>query len=294
MVGGPTASGKTDFAIRLARHFNTVILSADSRQIYKETNIGTAKPDEKSLQEIKHYFISSLSVSQEYSVADYLSDAQQLISELSRQLEVIVVCGGTGLYLSALKSGLNHLPSGNPTLRAELNELHKKEGVSPLKSKLLSLDPDAGRRIDLNNPRRIIRAIELVMETGLSLDKIFAVKPEAPPYKTTSICLNLPREILYERINQRVDAMLAAGLEAEAKSLSEYENRQALQTVGYREWWDYFDGKQSKEKVIDAIKQNTRNYAKRQITWFKKDTDNHWLSPDSTREALQIIQKELF
>lgn len=293
LIGGPTASGKTDFAVEIARHYQTVILSADSRQLYREMNIGTAKPDEETLRKVKHYFISSLSVTQEYSVADYLNDAGKLIAELSAKHEVIVVCGGTGLYLSALKNGIHQLPGNHPILREELEKLQKEHGVSALKQRLLDKDPDAGKRVDLNNPRRLIRAIELVEETGLPLAKIFEQKPPTLPYKIISICLDVNREILYQRINQRVDLMVNAGLENEVRNLMEFKNNQALQTVGYREWWDYFNGKQDRNQTIEAIKQNTRNYAKRQVTWFKKDKENHWLSPDSTDAAIRLINREL-
>jgi tRNA dimethylallyltransferase len=293
-VGGPTASGKTDFAIQLAQHFNTVILSADSRQLYKELNIGTAKPSKNDLQKVQHYFISCLPISENYSVAAYLNDAQKTIAGLSFKHPIIVVCGGTGLYLSALKSGINQLPATNPTLREMLQIEFNRDGIEVLKNKLLALDQEAGIRVDLNNPRRVIRAIELVMETGLPLKKIFEKKPETPAYKIISFCLDLPRAMLYERINQRVDAMLAQGLEQEAKNFIDWKNHQALQTVGYREWWDYFDGKSDKETTVEAIKQNTRNYAKRQLTWFRKDPENIWLSPHAGHEAIQIIQQEMF
>jgi tRNA dimethylallyltransferase len=293
-VGGPTASGKTAMAVHLAEHFKTVILSADSRQIYSELNIGTAKPSAEELQRVQHYFISTKSIHETYSVAAYLEDARQLIATLSKQYPLLIVCGGTGLYLSALKNGIHSLPESDAALRKQLQQDLLQQGADYLRETLLKLDPAAGQRIDLQNPRRVIRAIELVKSTGQPLSKIFEEKPEKPSYKIISFCLDVPREVLYDRINKRVDAMVDQGLEEEAGLYRHEKNHQALQTVGYREWWDYFDGKCTKESTLEAIKQNTRNYAKRQLTWFRKDPENIWIPADMPSIAIEKIREQMF
>ena len=293
IIGGPTASGKTALAIQLAEYFNTEIISADSRQIFKELNIGTAKPDETELKKVKHHLISMVGVDVDYTVANYLHDAQELIAKLSHQHRVTVVCGGTGLYLNALKNGLHNLPEKDIDLRNELNQLFQEEGKQALQQKLIQLDPNAVNLLDVENPRRVIRAIELMIQTGLKLAEIYAPNLHKPDYPIVSFCIDHPRNLLYNRINERVIAMIAQGLEQEAKKLIAYKNHQALQTVGYREWWDYFDGKTDKESTVGLIQQNTRNYAKRQITWFKKDKEINWLSPGDFEAAIEKTKHTL-
>lgn len=293
-VGGPTASGKTNLAIQLAEHFKTVILSADSRQIYKELNIGTAKPSTEELSRVQHFLISTKSISESYTVASYLEDARKLIDSLSHQYPILIVCGGTGLYLSALKNGIHSLPESDADLRKKLQQDLQQSGIDFLSKLLLQLDPQAGQRIDLQNPRRVIRAIELIHATGQPLSKIFEEKPEKPPYKILSLCIDVPREMLYERINKRVEIMLEEGLENEAFQYRNEKHHQALQTVGYREWWDYFEGKSSRENTVLAIQQNTRNYAKRQMTWFRKDPENQWVPPDEPLLVIKKIEEQMF
>ena len=288
IVAGPTAIGKTAEAIRLAKLHNTSIISADSRQCYRELRIGVARPTEDELKEVKHYFIANHSITENVSAATFAKEASTYLDEIFKDHDVAIVCGGTGLYIKALVEGLDEIPPTPDEIRAEVIQLYKEKGIDALRNRLLALDPSFAGRGDIQNPQRMMRALEVVVSSGRSIFDFHQKRDKGEDednndnnynnynnYNIVKFCfkykiLALPREVLYERINKRVDKMIEEGLEDEVRSLMAYKDLPALQTVGYKEFFDCFDGKCTREEAIDKIKQHTRNYAKRQVTWFKR------------------------
>lgn len=266
VVVGPTAIGKTDEAIRLALLNHCPIISCDSRQLYTELNIGVAKPDAEQLQKVQHYFIGNISIHEHYTAGKYANDARQLINELFDKYDTLVVCGGTGLYINALLNGLDKLPERNEQLRSELAQILESDGIEALQNRLKSKDSEAYNKVDIDNPQRLMRAIEIAEGENTKDEKTIEFRHQ---FTTDYILMKMDREKLYLRINTRVDEMIEQGLEEEARSLYPLRHLNALQTVGYSEWWPYFEGEVDKSYVIEKIKQHSRNYAKRQITWFK-------------------------
>ncbi len=275
-IVGPTASGKTSLAIKIASLLNTEIISADSRQVYKELSIGTAVPSQSELSEIKHHFIQHKSIFENYSVADFEKEAIQKIEDLFNTHEYVVLVGGTGLYIKAIEEGFDELPQANYQYRQELESLLSEKGIAYLQNLLMQKDIEAYSSIDIHNPRRLIRALEIIEISGENLAASWKQKKTSRNFVTIKIGINLPREELYQRINLRVDSMLESGLKTEIETLKEYKNLQALNTVGYKEWWPYFNELETLEHVITKIKQHTRNFAKRQLTWFRKDSAIIW------------------
>jgi tRNA dimethylallyltransferase len=266
VVAGPTAVGKTAFAIELAKQFESPIISADSRQVFQELNIGVARPSEDQLAEVKHYLIAHTSIHNPYNAGIYAKEARLIINQLFETHDNLVVCGGTGLYIKALLNGFDPLPPSNNELRLKLEENYTALGIEFLQEKLKSISTDLYNKTELLNPQRLIRAIEIGSASEIPKSDI----PEfACEFQTEYKVLNMERTELYERINRRVDEMLEMDLEKEAKGLEEFQELNALQTVGYSEWWPYFKGENKIDFTIDKIKQHSRNYAKRQETWFK-------------------------
>lgn len=294
VIEGPTASGKTALAVALAKALNTVVLSADSRQFYKELSIGTAKPSSEEMEGIPHYFIDSHLISTPVSASQFETEAMELIrGELAHYKQLILV-GGSGMFIDALCLGLDPIPTDNAiqeVLRKELEE----NGIEPLLKELQETDPEFYGQVDKQNPMRILRALEVIRSTKIPFSTWRRNELPKRPFEVIRFVINHPREVLYERINKRVDLMLEAGLIEEVKSVSKFRGLTALQTVGYKEVFDYLDGEMNLETCISKIKQHTRNYAKRQLTWFKKHPDTIWLDAkpsDKMRdEILQIIQK---
>lgn len=284
---GPTAVGKTAAAIRVARELNTEIISADSRQFYKEISIGTAKPSDEELASVPHHFIGHLSIHQTYSAGDFERDALAKLEELFTKHDIVIAVGGSGLYVKALIDGLDQLPPADETLREELHVLYNTKGIEALQQKLKQLDTEAFARAETQNPQRLMRAIEIAaaMQNGFSASS--AKQPRN--FQTIKVVLNLPRELLYDRINKRVDLMMEQGLPDEVKSVFADKDNYALQTVGYKELFEHLEGKHSLEKAVDLIKQHTRNFAKRQLTWFRKEAPDHWFAPDQTGEILKLV-----
>ncbi|MGY3213732.1 tRNA (adenosine(37)-N6)-dimethylallyltransferase MiaA [Mucilaginibacter sp. HD30] len=280
VIAGPTASGKTAAAIRLARHFNTVILSADSRQFYREMSIGTAKPHDEELAAAKHYFINSHSINELFSVGDFEKQGLALLDELFKQHDTVILVGGSGLYIKALCEGFDDIPQADEGIREHLNSDLALNGITPLQEELKTVDPAYYAEVDINNPQRVIRALEVYRSTSQPFSSYRKAKANTRPFKSIKIALDLPREVLYNRINTRVDAMVAQGLVDEARALLPYRHLNALNTVGYSELFDVFDGKSDLNTAIELIKQNTRRFAKRQLTWFRKDKDIHWMAPE--------------
>ena len=272
-VAGPTASGKTSLAIELAQHFDTEILSCDSRQFYKEMSIGTAVPSSEELAAVPHHFIQQRSIQEPYSVGAFKREALYYLESLFKTKDTVILVGGSGLYADALIDGLDHFPEVNPTFRKELNKQLDQEGIEGLAKRLKNIDPAYHQKVDLGNPHRLIRALEICLSSGLPYSSFLGNKKAPTFFKTQKIVLQWDRPILYERINQRVDQMVAAGLETEAQSLYPNKGVNALQTVGYREWFSHFDGTLDRTTTLEEIKKNTRHYAKRQITWFKRYQD---------------------
>lgn len=284
-IVGPTAVGKTALAIKLAKHFHTEILSSDSRQFYRELSIGTAKPSKEELKEIPHHFINSLSVTDMYSAGDFERDALALLQTLYNKYDVVVMVGGSGLYIKALLEGLDPAAGRDEALRKELKDLHAQQGIEVLLERLKAIDPTAYDTVSLQNPQRVMRAIEMA-ELSLSV-----VKKEASnrTFIPLSVGLDLPREQLYERINLRVDQMMRQGLTDEVKSLIAYRQTYALQTVGYKELFSFLDGSIPLQQAVSLIKQHTRNYAKRQLTWFRRDSSIQWFSPVQENAVIQHL-----
>lgn len=275
VIVGPTAVGKTDYSIELAKEYGSPIISCDSRQIYKEMRIGTAPPSEEQLAAVKHYFIFSHSVTQYYTAGKYELEALDLINELFKEHDRLVVVGGSGLYVDALCYGLDDFPEADIALRNELMVRLESEGIESLRLELKQLDPESYYSIDIANRQRVVRALEVNLMTGRKFSSFKTNKVKERPFKINKIALNMPREKLYGRINARVERMFDEGLVEEVERLTQYKDMPALQTVGYKEIFDYFDGKHSLEVAKELIKRNTRRYAKKQISYFKRG-DANW------------------
>ena len=291
-VVGATAIGKTALSIQLAQHFNTEIISCDSRQFYKEMSIGTAVPSSEELAAAKHHFIQNRSIFDNYSVGQFEKDALNKLDELFTKHQVVIMVGGSGLYANAVINGLDYFPEVPPEIRDDLNLQLQNEGIETLQKKLKELDINSYNSIEIDNPHRLIRALEICIGTGKTYSE-FKNKPKAPRnFKTIKVGLTADREIMYQRINKRVDIMMQEGLLEEAKKLYSNKELNALQTVGYRELFEYFDGKYSLEFAIEEIKKNTRRFAKRQVTWNKKDTEINWFNfEDNSVKIIDQIEK---
>ncbi|MBB6110755.1 tRNA dimethylallyltransferase [Mucilaginibacter lappiensis] len=285
VVAGPTAVGKTVAAIKLAQHYHTVVVSADSRQFFREMAIGTAKPNTQELVSVKHYFIDSHSITDSFSVGDFEKQGLALLDELFKTNDQVVLAGGSGLYIKAICEGFDDLPTADPAIREKLNQELEEKGIVHLQQELLLADPVYYNEVDLGNPQRIIRALEVFESSGKPFSSYRQATINKRPFNIIKLALNLPREVLYNRINDRVDLMAQQGLLAEVEALLPSRHLNALNTVGYAELFDYFDGKTSLEKAIEMIKQNTRRFAKRQLTWFRKDSSFHWFQA-SDRDVL--------
>jgi len=295
VIAGPTASGKTAAAIRLAQHFNTVVVSADSRQFFREMSIGTAKPTADELAAAPHYFINSHSVTESFSVGDFERECLALLTELFKVHPVVILAGGSGLYIKAICEGFDNIPDADPQIREKLNDELAQYGIEPLQERLKRIDPVYYSEVDIDNPQRIIRALEVYESSGQPFSSYRTSKINQRPFHSIKLGLNMPRELLYERIDTRVDLMLAEGLVKEVESLVPYRNLNALNTVGYSEIFDYLNGKSDLTTAISLIKQNTRRFAKRQMTWFRKDKEMIWvdaLSNDLLVEMLQVITEK--
>ncbi len=278
VVVGPTAVGKTAYAIQLAKQYDTGIISADSRQCYKELNIGVARPSATELQSVPHYFIASHSIQQDISAADFERYALDKCSDLFAESDTVVMVGGTGLYIKAFCEGLDAIPPVKAGIREDITVQYQRHGINWLQESLRKEDPAFYESGEIQNPQRMMRALEVIRSTGRSITGFRTGTVKKRDFHIEKIGLELPREILYQRINNRVDQMLEDGLVEEVRSLIPYQDLNALQTVGYRELFDHFNGLTSQERAIQLIKQNTRHYAKRQLTWFKKDPAIHWIS----------------
>ena len=286
---GPTASGKTAAAIALARHYNTEIISFDSRQFYNEMSVGTAKPSAEELSSAQHHFIGHKSVVDHYTAGLFARDADDKLAELFKKHGVVIAVGGSGLFLKAWTEGLDEMPQADEATRFELQTIFEREGISPLQRMLLERDEAYYRRVDLFNPRRLIRALEVSIAAGRPYSSFLQQTSKSRDYALVKIGLSPGRKELYERIDARVDLMMQHGLVEEAKRLLRYRDLKPLQTVGYSELFEFFDGTVSLESAVEKIKRHTRNYAKRQFTWFRKDKPDVWMESFDLRQAIATI-----
>ncbi len=275
-IVGPTAIGKTALSIKLAKIFKTEIVSADSRQFYKEIPIGTAAPSKKELAAAPHHFIHNRSIEEDYTVGDYEREAIAILDELFKEHEEVILVGGSGLYIKSLVEGLDNFPEIAPEIREQLNDRLLNEGLEPLKTDLENLDPEYYKKIDSNNPHRVIRALEVCIGSGKTFSSFLNQPKPVRDFKTISIGLTAPREEIYERINRRVDIMMDEGLLEEAQALYPKRRLNALNTVGYKELFSFFEGRIDLETAVEEIKMNSRRYAKRQLTWFRKNEETTW------------------
>lgn len=293
-ITGPTGIGKTKLAILLAQYFNTEIISADSRQFFKEMTIGTAVPSKEELTAAQHHFIQHKSISEAYTVGDFESDAISKLDELFQAKECVIMVGGSGLYLDAVIHGLDKFPKVDSSIREELNIEFERNGIVALQNRLRVLDPKYFEKVDRQNPHRLVRALEICIGTDAPYSSFLNKKKPNRAFKVLSIGLQGDRNLIYERINQRVDLMINEGLVEEAKKLRPFQNLNALRTVGYKELFQYFEGTWDLEFAIAEIKKNTRRFAKRQITWFKKDQSTIWLDFDyQVPSALKFIENDI-
>ncbi|MCK0159804.1 tRNA (adenosine(37)-N6)-dimethylallyltransferase MiaA [Allomuricauda sp. F6463D] len=293
-VVGPTAIGKTALGIQLAKHFNTEIISADSRQFFKEMEIGTAVPTAQELDEAPHNFIQHKSILEPYSVGDFEKESISLLNNLFQKKDIVIMVGGSGLYVDAVISGLDEFPQVDPNIRADLNLQLQEQGIESLQKELKQRDPDYYNTVDLDNPHRLIRALEV----SIAADKPYSFFLNQPkktrPFKSLYIGIDAPREVVYKRINTRVDLMMETGLLEEAKKLYPHRNLNALQTVGYKELFEYIDGRCTLEFAVSEIKKNTRRFAKRQLTWLRKNNTIFWIPYQTEPEAVvQMVTEQL-
>lgn len=293
VITGPTAIGKTSLAIFLAQQLKTEIISFDSRQFYRELSIGTAVPSSEELAMIPHHFIQNLSILDEYSVGDFERDALVKINELFQKYNDLILVGGSGLYEKAVTEGLDQFPEIDKTIRQKLIDEFNENGLEVLQNELKAVDPIYFEQVDINNPVRIIRALEIYRGTGKPFSSFRKNNYTARNFNVLKIVLELPREEIYNRINKRVDMMMENGLLDEVKSLYKFKHLNSLQTVGYKELFDYLDGKIDLSFAIDEIKKNTRRYAKRQLTWYRKDERTKWFSPFEKEKILEFILQSI-
>lgn len=293
-VVGPTAIGKTKLGISIAQHFNTEIISADSRQFFKEMQIGTAVPSKAELQAAPHHFIQHKNIMEPYSVGDFERDAIAKLDVLFSKMNPVVMVGGSGLYVDAVVHGLDKFPDVDPIIRKSLNQKLEKEGLKSLQEELLVKDPKYYQMVDMDNPHRLIRALEVCIAANKPYSSFLNQEKSKRSFHTLYIGIQADRALIYDRIDQRVDLMMAEGLLEEAKNLYPYKHLNALQTVGYRELFDYFDGKFTLDFAVDEIKKNTRRFAKRQLTWLRKNPDILWINFDlEPEEVLSKVTNKL-
>ncbi|GAA4403206.1 tRNA (adenosine(37)-N6)-dimethylallyltransferase MiaA [Nibrella viscosa] len=290
VIAGPTAVGKTTLCVRLAKALQTDVVSADSRQLYRELTIGTAKPTPAEMDGVVHYFINSHSMAEQVSAGDYEREAMALLRNLFLEKDIVILSGGTGLYIHALCVGLDDIPQIDPSFREELEQRLVTEGPTPLQDELRRLDPLYAQTADLQNTQRVIRALEVCLATGQPFSSFRRQQTAERPFQSRLVALERPRDELYARIDQRMDAMLDAGLVEEARALLPYRHHNALQTVGYKEVFGYLDGAYDYNEMVRLLKRNSRRYAKRQLTWFRHQGNYQWFAADDLAGILQLVK----
>lgn len=294
LVVGPTAVGKTDLCLNLAKNFNTEIVSCDSRQFYREMNLGTAKPNSDELKQVPHHFINSLSIEDAYDVRKFESDSMALLERLFATHQVVIMTGGSGLFADAIVTGLDEMPEVGHDVRQQIVLEYGEKGLGFLQEEVARNDPEYFEKVDQKNPQRLMRALEIWRGTGKKFSSFRVKSTKERPFKVIKIGLERYREELYSRINSRMDQMIASGLFDEADDLFGKRHLNALQTVGYSEIFGFLEGKYDKEEAIRLLKRNSRRYAKRQMTWFKKDESISWFSPETQGDILAYLQSQIF
>ena len=293
VIVGPTGSGKTDLSIAVAEHFAAPIISTDSRQFYRGIPIGTAQPDEEQLQRVEHHFIASHDLTDEFNCGAYEVAALQRLEELFERHDVVVAVGGSGLYVKALCEGMDDMPEADADVRQQLAERLENEGLEALAEELRERDSEFYEIVDRKNPARVLRALEVCITTGKPYSSLRRGEVRERSFNIVKIGTDMPREVLYERIDRRVDMMIAEGLEQEARAVYHLRELNSLQTVGYREMFEYFDGTISREEAIELIKRNSRRYAKRQLTWFHRDADIRWFHPAQKQQVVEYLEANI-
>jgi tRNA dimethylallyltransferase len=292
VIAGPTASGKTNISTSIAAKLETEIISADSRQFYRELNIGVARPSQEELKQVRHHFIANLSIHDKYDIGQYESDVLKTLSGLFKTHQVVIMTGGSGLYIKAVCQGMDDLPAATDGLRREIQSEYQAKGLDYLRDRLKTLDPEYFNEVDLQNPQRLIRAIEVTLSAGIPYSRLRKGTVKERDFQILKFGVDIPRAELHQRINTRVDRMVLDGLVEEARGLVEFRRLNALNTVGYKELFRVFDHEITLDVAVEMIKSDTRRYAKRQLTWFRKDTDITWLTPDRIiEEIFRIIEK---
>ena len=290
---GPTGVGKTELSLRLAETFHTCILSADSRQLYADLKIGTAAPTATQLQRVKHYFVGTLGLTEYYSAAQYEAEVLKLLDTLFEEKEVVLLTGGSMMYVDAVCKGIDDIPTVDNETRQLMLRRYESEGLEQLCAELKLLDPEYYRIVDLKNPKRVIHALEICYMTGRTYTSFRTCNTKERPFRILKIGLTRPREELYARINQRVDQMMAEGLLEEARRVYPHKDYNALNTVGYKELFKYLEGEWTLDFAIEKIKQNSRIYSRKQMTWFKRDADIHWYHPNQETEIVNYLRSQL-
>ena len=294
VIVGPTASGKTKLGIDIAKYFNTEIISADSRQIYNGLKLGTAQPTNEEISQIKHHLIDFVDVKDYYSVAQYEQDSLKILQNLFKKNDIVVIVGGTGFYINALCNGIDDIPEINKEINDLVDDLYQKEGLQKCVDELLKLDSKSGDFIELQNPVRVIRALKVIKNTGKPIYEYFNKTKKKRDFNIIYVGINLDRDYLYDRINKRVDIMINDGLVDEARNFIDFQHYNSLNTIGYKEIFNYLNGKYSLKEAIDDIKLNTRHYAKRQMTWFRKNKDINWFENVDTDKILIFLRSVLY
>ncbi|OOG77285.1 tRNA (adenosine(37)-N6)-dimethylallyltransferase MiaA [Algoriphagus sp. A40] len=293
LIVGPTAVGKTSLCLNLAKKFNTEIVSCDSRQFYREMNLGTAKPTPEELQQVPHHLINSLSIEDEYDVRKFEYDALEILGDLFRKNSIAIMTGGSGLYADAITKGLDEIPDVDPEIRKSIISEFEEKGLGWLQSQIEKVDPEFYQQVDRQNPQRLMRALEIFRGTGLKFSSFRVKQKVIRPFNIIKIGLERDRVELYQRIDLRMDQMIKAGLFDEADALFEKRHLNALQTVGYSEIFGYLEGKYDREEAIRLLKRNSRRYAKRQLTWFRRDSEIKWFHPDQQDEIMTWIETQI-
>ncbi|MGQ1890955.1 tRNA (adenosine(37)-N6)-dimethylallyltransferase MiaA [Thermophagus sp. OGC60D27] len=293
VITGPTGIGKTALSIRTAQYFDTSIISADSRQIFKEIKIGTASPTQEELKKAPHYLIGTKSIFDYYSAYEFEQEALKIAEQLFEKKDLVILCGGSMLYIDAFCHGIDELPTVDPELRDSLQQKYRAEGLESIRRQLKLLDPEFYKQVDLKNPKRIIHAVEICLMTGRPYSQLRTNTRKSRPFNIIKIGLDMDRGQLHERINKRVDMMIENGLEEEARQLTPHQHLNSLNTVGYREFFDYFNGLITKDKAIELIKRNSRRYARKQLSWFRRDQEIKWFSPDNYDEVINFVENTI-
>ena len=293
VLTGPTGIGKTSIGIKIAKHFNTEIVSSDSRQIFKELNIGTAVPGIEELSKVKHHLIQNHSIIENFNASRFETEALDVINSLFKKHNLVLLVGGSMLYIDAVCNGIDIMPDADPEIRNMLKEKFEREGIESLRFQLKKLDPDYYDLVDLKNPNRLIHALEISIMTGKPYSSFRSHPKMTRPFSIIKIGLNCERKTLHDKINSRVDAMINAGLVKEARDYYYLKHLNSLNTVGYRELFSFFDGEISLEKAIELIKRNSRRYARKQLTWFRNDNEMNWFEPNEASDIISFIEKRI-